>query len=210
MDNINITEISASDVSVYKVVPESDGSLLGYNSICRDSASPAPTSWDDWANAMYLQFQSDHALGTVPYRWEKGYTHAKLIKATFNGPLKIVIIDSPIMYDGTISGKEKATRIKLLLGIDESLPLMETLGKQGKFAMIRETKDEWELIVSQSLLATTSFKEEVVAIFERHSQMPVTHRWCDSNGKWHKWTDTFNAKNRIPNLAMDWMHDSSI
>ena len=201
IDDVSITEIRASDLSAYKVVPDSDGSLVGYNSICSHGTKP-PTDW----SAMYLQFQSDHVLGTVPYRWERGHTNAKLVEVTFHDLLTVVVIDGPIIYDGTISGKEKATRIKQLMGNDVSLPLMEYLGKQGKMAAIRGTEHEWELIISHSLLSTLSFTKTEVALFERHSRMPVTHRRRDSNQTWHAWIDTSDADNHIRNLSTDWIH----
>lgn len=210
MEGVTITEIVVPRISTYKVVPDADGSLLSYNTICiNDRSSTIPRDW----SAMYLQFLSEHALGTVPYRWERGFNHAKLVEATFCN-LKVVIVDGPVFHDGNVDGKTKADIIKELLNLDRSKPLMEALGDLEKAALIRETEDEWELILSHSYLPDLAFEERDVAVFERHPKMPVTCRWRlgEPESKWHRLEANDSvlelASSVIPDLGMEWMPPS--
>mmetsp|Transcript_15926 Transcript_15926/g.34602 ORF Transcript_15926/g.34602 Transcript_15926/m.34602 type:complete len:221 (-) Transcript_15926:21-683(-) len=207
MEGVAITEIVVPRISTYKVVPDADGSLLSYNAICINGRSS--TISHDWS-AMYLQFRSEHALGTVPYRWERGFSHAKLVEATFFN-LKVVIIDGPLFHDGNVDGKKKADMIKELLNLDPSKPLMEALGDLEKAALIRETEDEWELILSHSYFPDLAVEERDVAVFERHPKMPVTRRWRlgEPASKWHLLAADDSifelASSIIPDLGMEWL-----
>ena len=56
----------------------------------------------------------------------------------------------------------KAGACKVVLGVSYDSPLMETLGSFGKAALVRETEEEWELLIPHALLNRLSFSERVV------------------------------------------------
>ena len=58
-------------------------------------------------------------------------------------------------------------------------PLMETLGRQGKVALVRETEEEWELVIPHDLLAALSTSERVPGAV-RNQRIP-SHRWLLSS-----------------------------
>lgn len=146
----------------------------------------------DW-QALYLQFQCNHALGTVPYRWEssRDYKEAQLLEVTFED-LRIVVLGCSYLHDTVISGADKAHTLKMAMGIDDGL-LMEYFGKLGKAVLVRETDAEWELLVPHCLLPHVRFKERVVARWRRHTHMPVTDKWCDMANpeEWMEWHEGF-------------------
>jgi hypothetical protein len=116
------------------------------------------------------------------------------------------MMDGPLMHDGSVSGKEKAAVIKELLNMDMKEPLMEKLGKQCKAALIRETQDEWELVVPHNLLDQLEYSERVVARFQRHATMPITHRWQQvPTGIWEVWRDEVDVSEFIPDLNLSWL-----
>jgi hypothetical protein len=127
------------------------------------------------------------------------------MEVTFTDVLTVVVIDGPAMYDGDVSGKDKAEMIKKLIQVPQTELLMEAMGKREKAAMIRETEHDWELIISRPMLPMLSFTEREVAMFERHSRMPVTNRWRDSSQQWSPWTESEEDVDRIPNLSTDWI-----
>ena len=140
---VTCRELHAKNVKLYKVT-HGVCTLLEYNSAHKDDLDGTDSLQHAEWRALYTQFQADHVLGTVPYRWEKGHAEAVLIEATL-ASVDIVEIDGPILHDGSVSGGEKAAAVKEKLGLPEAEPLMEALGRLGKTALVRETEDEWEL-----------------------------------------------------------------
>ena len=173
------------------------------------------TQNDDW-QALYLQFKQDHVLGTLPYRWEPkcytwdrdsgptAFTESQLLSVTFN-KLHVVVLDGEIFCDGAVSGSEKASIVKQVLCMDKDEPLMEALGRAGKVAAIRETVDEWELLVPLCLLRELVVEERVVARFKRHPHMPVTWKWCEGGGcdRWKGWEDG-TVLDCVPDIVPVW------
>mmetsp|Transcript_65592 Transcript_65592/g.122283 ORF Transcript_65592/g.122283 Transcript_65592/m.122283 type:complete len:253 (-) Transcript_65592:9-767(-) len=209
--SLSATEVQARSVTIYKVIAGLEGSLLSYNeeqqALHHDEAGDAqPKQLLDW-RALYTQFQRKHVLGTVPYRWDKGFMDATLVSATFDN-LDIVVLEGDMMHDGSVSGKEKALAVKRLLGLDEEVALMEMLGTQGKVALVKETDDEWELVIPHELLAKLKFIEHRVAHFKRHAALPITHRWrLAANDAWEAWNDEVEPES-IPDADMSWMECS--
>jgi len=202
-------------VKVYKVISGTSANLKDYyRQACRQHAA-APVS--DWS-ALYTQFQAEHALGTIPYRWERDSNErATLVEATIQTPLNIVVLDGPIFYESQWTGQEKAKLIKeRLFGMNDlDLPLLEGLGRQGKVAMVRETADEWELILPQNIVETAELTERAVAGFQRHRHLPVTAQWCrllgddaDDEPLWQKWIEgESHTSSGIPDLSTDFLVD---
>lgn len=200
-----------SGVGIYKVLAGVNTTLASYND---EVGAAAHDGLDgngslqhlDW-RALYTQFQRDHVLGTVPYRWEKDHTDATLVQVIFDS-LDILVLDGPMFHDGAVSGADKALEVKKHLGIDLATPLMEALGEQGKVALVRETEEEWELVIPHQLLPKLKFSERVVALFRRHQQFQVTHKWCQPGGKWEAWQEGMETE-CICNLDMSWLPSRS-
>lgn len=199
---IEITRLSGvQGVSVYKVVAGPHGTLSSYITQCCKADEKA----GDW-HALYTQFQRDHVLGTLPYRW-KDYQEATLVKATFEEAIDIVVVHGALFYDGTVNDQKKADVIKRTLGLDPEQPLMTMLGKLRQVALIQETETEWELILPHDLLlqGLLPFSEVCVAHFQRHPAMPVTRQWrLQGDSSWHKWCDQ-ELPPAIPDLEMHWL-----
>lgn len=160
----------------------------------------------DW-RALYTQFQRNHTLGTVPYRWERNedIREAVLVEATVRSPLNILVVDGPLWHHSAVSGADKATAIKKQQGIQPEKSLMDELGAAGKAVLIRETEDEWELVFGHDFFLSLSVQEKVVARFQRHAKLPVTVRWAlGDSGEWNRWEDGHELAD-IPDLDMKWL-----
>jgi hypothetical protein len=94
----------------------------------------------DWS-AFYVQLNQAHAVGTVGYRWGQGYSEANMLE--FEVDLKCYIVADEFMADETISGEEKANRLKKRFQVEGNL--MEELGKQTLGLICKETAGEWEV-----------------------------------------------------------------
>jgi len=203
---VTCRELHAKNVKLYKVT-HGVCTLLEYNSAHKDDLDGTDSLQHAEWRALYTQFQADHVLGTVPYRWEKGHAEAVLIEATL-ASVDIVEIDGPILHDGSVSGGEKAAAVKEKLGLPAAEPLMEALGRLGKTALVRETEDEWELIVPHALLDKLSLTERVVARFRKHPNMSITHTWraeSDVSGMWHAWVEGSTRPACVTDLDMSWL-----
>ena len=203
---VTCRELHAKNVKLYKVT-HGVCTLLEYNSAHKDDLDGTDSLQHAEWRALYTQFQADHVLGTVPYRWEKGHAEAVLIEATL-ASVEIVEIDGPILHDGSVSGGEKAAAVKEKLGLPAAEPLMEALGRLGKTALVRETEDEWELIVPHALLDKLSLTERVVARFRKHPNMSITHTWraeSDVSSMWHAWVEGSTRPACVTDLDMSWM-----
>ena len=133
MASITASEIRASGVKFYKVVA-GDMTVAQYNSAQSDDLDGSRSlQRRDWV-ALYTQFQREHVVGTIPYRWEKGHEEAALIEVSVSGPLDIVVFDGTLFHDGSLSGDEKAAAVKAHLGIDSKEALLEHLGRADKTA----------------------------------------------------------------------------
>ena len=164
----------------------------------------------EW-QALCMQFTSSHVLGTVPYRWEsqaRTYTHAQLLEVEFDS-LNVVVLDGPLLYDGGVCAEEKAAAVKVHLKMcsDQKGRLMHELGKRGKAALVRETEEEWELLVPHNLLSQLSFSEKVIARWRRHQTRPVSSHWQDAEqvgtDLWKR-DDTVETP-CIPDLDLSWL-----
>lgn len=205
-------------VTVYKVLA-GDTTLASYNEGSPPSAhddldGDGSQQLKDW-RGLYTQFQRDHVLGTVPYRWEKGHSEARLVSVTFE-ELEIVVFQDDRLHDAGMSGEQKATMVKQKLGILEEEPLLVALGKRRQVALVRETESEWELIVPHDLLPTLPFQERGIARFRRHPERPVISHWShemsDMSGdmclSWQSGDDLTQLESFLPDLDMSWLDGS--
>ncbi|CAK9045391.1 Hypothetical protein SCF082_LOCUS25650, partial [Durusdinium trenchii] len=143
-DDVRIEEftLAPEELQVYKVLGTEE-SLLEYNA--HASRFARPPDWNDW-KAMYTQFDLEHTLGTVPYRWEQqnqegeDYTHANLVKVSFAKPLPVVLASGPAFWDAALPGRRKAELVKEALSLKMEEPLMVELGRQQKALLMQETE----------------------------------------------------------------------
>merc|ERR1712232_161214 len=98
------------------------------------------------------------------------------------------MLSGDMLHDGGFSAAEKACAARNALGITNGL-LIDTLGKQGKAVLVKETESEWELLIPHCLLPHLKFEEKVIAKWRRHKFMPVSAKWCDvaSGLTWMEW-----------------------
>ena len=95
---LSAREVRASGVAVYKVTGGAK-TVREYNDemVNGDLDGRAqPPALSDWM-ALYTQFQCDHVLGTVPYRWEKEDSEATLVEVRFTNPVDVIVLDGPIL-----------------------------------------------------------------------------------------------------------------
>eukprot|EP00913_Durusdinium_trenchii_P020327 g19096.t1 len=196
--------LAPEELQVYKVLGTEE-SLLEYNA--HASRFARPPDWNDW-KAMYTQFDLEHTLGTVPYRWEQqnqegeDYTHANLVKVSFAKPLPVVLASGPAFWDAALPGRRKAELVKEALSlkmeelktarnrsVNRSEPLMVELGRQQKALLMQETEAEWELIFSHEHLAALEQHSELVCTFHRSSQWPITATWQRPGDEPQKYVD---------------------
>jgi len=197
-------------IQFYKVLGGAEATLQSYVNATQpaqlldDLDGEGSTQLSDW-QALYTQFQADHVLGTVPYRWERGgYDEAILMEGTVASAMNVLVIHGDLLHSGQLSGVEKAQIIKGKLNMEPKDPLMKALGNQGMAACVKETEDEWELIVPHNLLARLEIRERVVARFRRHKAFPVTAQWCWEGQPWQPW-DELDPPAIIPDLAANWI-----
>ena len=209
MDRLGIvsTEMSVPNLQAYKVF----GDDMTLTSIQHraweldDLDGRDSVQHPEW-QALYMQFKSSHVLGTVPYRWEsrtREYSHAQLLAVQIDA-VDIIVLDGPLLHDGGIGAEEKAAAVKAHLQLTSSLGLedqtsgllMHELGRRGKAALVRETEDEWELLLPHSLLPQLTFSERVIARWRKHEEHCATSHWCDVSlteqagvEAWEPWDD---------------------
>ena len=167
-------------------------------------ARSKPLEEEDWSG-IYTQFQQEHVLGTVPYRWEseQGYTEAVLVEVTFVS-LDVLLFRGPLLHDGKVSGRDKAVSVKQHLGLNEGRPLLQQVGEDGQVALIEESEGEWELIIPHELLPKLQYQERIVARFRRHPTIAFTHRWrAEEKGDWCPWEEG-STPACIPDSDMSW------
>uniref|UniRef100_A0A0G4I9W5 Uncharacterized protein n=1 Tax=Chromera velia CCMP2878 TaxID=1169474 RepID=A0A0G4I9W5_9ALVE len=158
----------------------------------------------DWS-ALYLQFDEAHALGTLPYRWDQGFSLASLWKLTLKGKeespapgaaasaggegkgtggqvestvgLQAVIVKGGWMAGGSVAGEEKADILKKSLELNVELPLMAQLGSRGMVLCCKETGGQWEMAVPHSCVSR--FMSNTVQRREKEfeEKCGMTRRW---------------------------------
>ncbi|CAL1126249.1 unnamed protein product [Cladocopium goreaui] len=175
-EDVRIEEMTLSPVKVFKVLG-SEETLAEYNA--HMSRLKRPSDW----KAMYTQFMLDHALGTVPYRWDQNdkqgeiYSTANLVEVSFLQPLDVVVAAGPIFWDAAVPQEDKAELVKSALQLEAEMPLMAQLGQQQKALLMQETEAEWELIFSHEHLAVIPHDSRIVASFQKSKAWPVTATW---------------------------------
>ena len=194
--DFTVTRIKAAPkVKVFKVIAGgkttvAETLLSHYNGEATRRKDDDEIQVSDW-RAAYTQFLASHALGTVPYRWERGgHEQAVLLEIAFRDPIDVYVFDGPALHDGSIPAVDKALAIKRRLKIDPDVPLMKGLGRQNKMALVRETAKEWELIMDLDHLKRLACQERKVARFQRHKTFPITTKWCwEGKPPWLPWDE---------------------
>mmetsp|Transcript_11988 Transcript_11988/g.13109 ORF Transcript_11988/g.13109 Transcript_11988/m.13109 type:complete len:105 (-) Transcript_11988:132-446(-) len=83
---------------------------------------------------------------------------------------------------------------------------MHELGKSGKAALVRETEEEWELLIPHCLVPQLRFSEKLMARWRRHKSWPESSHWCDmtqpvGSDIWDVWHDSLQVPS-IPDLEI--------
>ena len=222
---VSSTEVSLAGLRAYKVF--GDGHTAESMRHCAwemdDLDGRDSIQHPEW-KALYQQFKALHVLGTVPYRWESktcAYTHAQLVEVHFDS-LDVILLDGPLLHDGRVGAHEKAGAVKTHLGLgkmpvleasadaERSGLLMHEIGRLGKAALVRETEDEWELLVPHCLLPRLRFSETIIARWRRHRTLPISTHWLNASltqetgvDCWEAWDDSLEPP-CIPDLEMPW------
>jgi hypothetical protein len=128
------------------------------------AAASAASSASDWRGA-YFQINARHCLGTLGYRFDQDYTKAQLVKVTCGPPaVPIWVIRDEFMADPALGGSEKATRVKRMLNLSASEPLVEQL--DDAFLLCRENDEEWEMVCKLDNVSRFVQQESVVCEFQ--------------------------------------------
>jgi len=133
----------------------------------------------DW-QALYCQFQQEHVLGTIPYRWDVPgkYCEATLVQGCFVEPVDILRVNGSLFFEGGISGSEKARIVKSLLQLPEAEALLVAVGLQSRCMLVQETEGEWELLIPHDFLDRARLDERPLCRFRKYPGMPMTASWC--------------------------------
>mmetsp|Transcript_27826 Transcript_27826/g.54720 ORF Transcript_27826/g.54720 Transcript_27826/m.54720 type:complete len:217 (+) Transcript_27826:57-707(+) len=144
MERPFISEITLPKLDLFKVVGD-QSNLSAYA-----SAHPPRVS-GPWT-AVYTQLNKPHSLGTVPYRWDMGYSIAKLLRIRLID-CKVLIVDAPWMPDGSVNGGEKANAVSeaLCAPKGDAQGLADIVHQRfGALLCCRETEDQWEVLLPTS------------------------------------------------------------
>lgn len=102
----------------------------------------------------------------------------------------------------SIDGAEKAVKLKELLGLDATKPLMDQLGDQSKILLCLETTAEWELVIPHSMLDQARFDAEQCVEFYKPNQFGcLAMARANEQQQWKRLDDNDVAQmnNEIPN-----------
>lgn len=191
VDNVCVRYISPSaHISVYKVVGD-EMSIFDYYST---TANGLPTDW----SAMYFQFSAEHALGTLGYRWDQGYSCATLIRLNIR-PVEVIVVSGDIFCRHDISGEVKASILKRQLAMETSEVLMKALGQRNICLCCQESTSEWELIVPHKMLDVLELTEEVFCQYECNGLGGTRRMRKMSESKWDSW-ERFNEPVEVMSL----------
>ena len=162
----------------------------------------------DW-NALYMQFNSAHCLGTVSYRFDVAFSVATLLRVTLNvsSGISVLVVDDVdclIMSNSSVAGVDKATILKSILGIDSHLLLMDELGKRNALLMCRETEQEWECVIPESLVCDELLgDEQIVRYYKPEHGMLAYQRDPEDGACWTR-LDYLDVE-KMTNEPPDWI-----
>ena len=88
------------------------------------------------------------------------------------------------MHRTDVKSGEKAYAVKLQLGMDQFTPLVESVGKKGQLLAVKETQEEWEIVLPHNILTSLEFTERVLGRFYRHKAKPVVSKWAPHGKDW--------------------------
>ena len=158
-----------ASLELYKMIGD-ESSVVEYFE--RRKRPSGDASVVDWTGA-YFQLNTRHCLGTLGYRFDQGYTLAQLVKVTCGPPaVPIRVVRDEFMADPSLAGSEKALRVKRILHLPESEPLVEQL--DGSFLLCRENGEEWEMVCNLDNVSQFVRQETVVCEF----------KWNAATGRW--------------------------
>ena len=184
-NDLEIREVHLDEIKVYKIL-SGCSTLVAYDSLLRrrrmERDQQRSLEEQEWAG-IYTQLERPHVLGTLPYRWDRGAMEATLVEVTLRN-IDVLVLDGDLMHRNDLKGGEKACAVKLKLGIDRVTPLVEAIGRKGQLIAVKETQDEWEMVLPHSILKSLEVKERVLGKFCRHETKPVVSKWAPHGKDW--------------------------
>lgn len=160
--SLNIEIVNTEEpLTCFKVVGAGQ-SVIGFVAACNGEPS-APRKRSDWSG-LYVQFGRAHAIGTVGYRWDQGYSVATMLAVTLRLP-RVAIVRDVVMADGGVSGAAKAAAVRSALGLRASGLLMDDVGAAGLALACWETQDELELVIPDAMVERAVADSRVVEQF---------------------------------------------
>merc|ERR1712000_538731 len=186
----NCLKLNLPNNYFFKVIGDEEN-ICDYH-CARAPQTTTTTTLNDWS-AFYFQLNETHACGTLAYRYDQGYEIASLMKTKFNvgtNNIKMIFISDFFLSDETVSGEDKAKRIKLSLGLNINEPLMKQFGEKNWILCCRESNDEWELVVPHNLIHKEFFvDQQTVTQFKSNSFGATGFRRRGRSGEWERFDD---------------------
>lgn len=176
------------------------------------TTAPAAGDW----SAVYFQLSPENAVGTLGYRWDKGYALARLVRVSLPlaacGAEALVVDDTGrgaevkggeeigahgksqgLMAASDVPGAFKSALLKSRLGIPPDEPLLPALGRRSPTPAVlvcRESAGEWEVAVPHGLLPAmarnAAWAEQRVAEFRPRAGVTAEMRPWGAEGT-HRW-----------------------
>lgn len=215
MWEVCLLETAPAKLDLWRVI----GDEAGVASYAAAHAPPANAALvGDWS-AMYFQLSPENAAGTLGYRWDKGYTVARLVRVSLPlaacGAVALIVNDMGrgtevgaetgahgkrlgLMAAPDVPGAFKSALLKSRLGIPGSQSLLPTLGRRTPNPAVlvcRESTGEWEVAVPHQLLPLmahdAAWAEQHVAEFRPRAGVTAEVRpWSvEGSHRWHRWHD---------------------
>lgn len=156
MLNMKILAVSLlmNAIVVYKVIGSED-SISEYVQTCEQTTN-------DWSG-IYFQLSIEHAEEAIYYRCDK-YKTGKLMKAEIRQTSHIEKISDVRMCNPGITGAEKASIVKELLGMDANTVLLRDMLYDCIF--VEEHVDQYELIVPHHKVQSVIVHEEIIKVYD--------------------------------------------
>ncbi|CAM9896945.1 unnamed protein product, partial [Scytosiphon promiscuus] len=169
---VRLVTVTPAALELWRVIGD-EPNIAAY-AAAHAPSTPSAAKPSDWS-AMYFQLSAENAAGTLGYRWDQGYTLARLMRVSLplaeSGAIALVVDDTGngtetqagtktgvqrhgLMVASDVPGAFKAARLKSSLEIPPDAPLLPALGRRRTPAVLvcRESVGEWEVAVPHDLL----------------------------------------------------------
>ena len=164
-------------------IPE--GTLAGFKSLTPNQAQAVsidPSSAphfklpSDWS-AVYPQLSFEMALNYLPNQFDRGYKTVQIVSLRNIKPITLLVHKDDRFTDGSLDSKTKADIVRVAYAnagygsLDESMPLMDSLGELGKALCVLDAED-FELVIPHRLFSGEYFEAKVLFTFHQSDKIP--------------------------------------